>query len=225
MPNQESTLIKLKVGDIAHIGKDENTNRPVPEIDGGSILFGIDAAHGKGKILFDLPDESQRIIMSTDAETAYHATEADTASIADEAQKLSNDAFFDGIVFDGTQLANTVVHYGECNTSANVAAKTVICDNFRLLRGSRITVKYTETNTAANPTLNVNNTGAHAIYHRGSLISSSYLAAGEVHEYVYDGTYWNYVGTVAENVAIWPDPATETLYITTNLRSGDEVRY
>jgi hypothetical protein len=52
------------------------------------------------------------------------------------------------------------------------------------------------TNTAANPTLNVNSTGAKAIMYRGSAITAGYLAANRVYEFVYDGTDYELVGDI-----------------------------
>ena len=60
-------------------------------------------------------------------------------------------------------------------------------------------MKFTVTNTAANPTLNVNNTGAKPIVYRGSAISAGYLAANRVYEFVYDGTNWNLMGDLDTN--------------------------
>ena len=194
MPDNEQTLVRLKVGNLSDIGKDENTNKPTPEVEGGSILFGIydDAASTpgktitKGKILFDLPDGSQRIVMSTDAEFAEKAATADNAITASTASALALDNAIDGVTFNGT---SSITHYATCNTVASQVEKTASCDGFILTPGARIIIKYATTNTASSPTLNVNNTGAKAIYHRGSPINPDYLAAGEVHEYVYDGAY------------------------------------
>lgn len=230
MPNNEQTLVRLKVGNLSDIGKDENTNQPTPEVEGGSILFGIydDATSTpgttvtKGKILFDLPDGSQRIVMSTDAEFAEKAAVADSAIVASSASALALDNAIDGVIFNGT---SGITHYTTCSTAANQAAKTASCDGFTLITGARVIVKYAITNTADNPTLNISNTGARAIYHRGSPINPDYLAAGEVHEYVYDGTYWNYVGTIAENVIITIDDNTKTLFITSPVTNGDGVSY
>ena len=77
--------------------------------------------------------------------------------------------------------------YATCDTAAATAAKvaaTTPGSNFSLETGARITVKFTVTNTAANPTLNVNSTGAKAIYYRGSAISAGYLAANRTYEFV-----------------------------------------
>ena len=51
--------------------------------------------------------------------------------------------------------------YGECSTAAGTAAKTVdAIGDFALATGARILVKFTVTNTANNPTLNVDGSGA-----------------------------------------------------------------
>ncbi len=89
--------------------------------------------------------------------------------------------------------------YATCGTAAAEAAKvatTTPGSNFSLETGARVTVKFTVTNTAANPTLNVNSTGAKAIYYRGSAISAGYLAANRTYEFVYNGTQYELVGDI-----------------------------
>jgi len=231
MPDNERTtpLIKMKVGTITDLA--ENTNYPA--LEPGSVLFAIDAETGKGKILFDLPTElrnsehpeNYRIIMSTDAEFADYATTAGTAqqaNVATAAGVLSNFPPIDGVGFDGSK---SIIHYGVCNTGAAVAAKTVTCQDFGLLTGSRIMVKYTYTNTAENPTLSVNNSPAKPIYYKGAAMPTPYIQANSVHEYVYDGTNWNYVGTLASELGITIDENINTLFITSPIENGDGVSY
>jgi hypothetical protein len=86
--------------------------------------------------------------------------------------------------------------YGECSTEAATAAKTVAVENFALETGAQVKVKFTVTNTASSPTLNVDGTGAKNIMYRGSAISAGYLAANRVYEFVYDGTDWELVGDI-----------------------------
>lgn len=95
------------------------------------------------------------------------------------------------MVVNGT---SNVVNYGTCSTAAATAAKVVSCSNFALITGAEITVKFTTTNTAANPTLNVNSTGAKDIYYRGSAISAGYLAANRTYTFRYNGTQYELVG-------------------------------
>ena len=86
--------------------------------------------------------------------------------------------------------------YSTCSTDAATAAKTVTCANFALATGAKITIKFTVTNTAENPTLNVNSTGAKPIFYRGAAITKSYLAAKRFYTFVYDGTNYELIGDV-----------------------------
>ena len=91
------------------------------------------------------------------------------------------------------------INYGTCSTSAATAAKVVSCTGFTLITGSEITVKFTVTNTASNPTLNVNSTGAKAIYYRGTAITAGYLAANRTYTFRYNGTQYDLVGDIDTN--------------------------
>lgn len=102
-----------------------------------------------------------------------------------------------GLVVDGS--ANCV-NYGVCSTAAGTAAKTVACSGYGLITGSEITVKFSNTNTAANPTLNVNSTGAKAIYYRGAAITAGFLAATRTYTFRYNGTQYELVGDIANTV-------------------------
>ena len=85
--------------------------------------------------------------------------------------------------------------YGSCSTAAATAAKEVtVTTGFSLVTGAKVVVKFTVTNTASNPTLNVNSTGAKAIYYRGAAISAGQLAANRIHEFVYKGTQYELIG-------------------------------
>jgi len=85
--------------------------------------------------------------------------------------------------------------YGTCDTDATTAAKAVSVDNFSLETGARVTVKFTYANSIANPTLNVNNTGAKSIYWRGTALTSStqYWKAGATLDLVYNGVRWEII--------------------------------
>ena len=119
-----------------------------------------------------------------------------TSGTAAKATVLATSRTIDGVSFNGS--AN-IHHYGSCSTAAGTAAKTVACTGFTLATGARITVKFTVTNTAASPTLNVNGTGAKAIYYNGAAISAGYLAANRTYEFVYNGTQYDLVGMVDTN--------------------------
>ena len=114
-----------------------------------------------------------------------HPLQTTVSGNAGSATVLATARTIDGVNFNGSAA---IVHYGECATTAATVAKTVSCTGFALVAGSRIFVKFAESNTATNPTLNVNGTGAKAMYWNNALISGDdTLLAGCVYEFIYDG--------------------------------------
>ena len=98
------------------------------------------------------------------------------------------------------KLSDTYVNtlpYDTCSTAAGTAEKTVSAGDFALETGAMVVVKFTNTNTAANPTLNVSSTSAKAIYYKGAAIPASYLKAGCVYQFVYNGTQWDTIGSIS----------------------------
>lgn len=102
--------------------------------------------------------------------------------------------------------------YGTCSTAAATAAKVVtLATNgaWTLKVGAIIAVKFTATNTAANPTLNVNNTGAKPVYYNTAVLTDANLSyagyASRVHIYAYDGTNYVYLGHSVDNNSTYSD--------------------
>lgn len=98
---------------------------------------------------------------------------------------------------------STITRFGTCSTAASTVAKTVsvTAGTFSLGTGAKVVVKFSNKNTADNPTLNVNNTGAKNIYHNGAQITTGTnkaLLAGAV-EFVYDGAQWHLTGNYVNN--------------------------
>lgn len=100
---------------------------------------------------------------------------------------------------DKHKLEMTNVAFGTCDTAAATAAKVVTISgntNWKLETGAMITVKFTNTNTASNATLNVNGTGAKSIYYNNAVYTSNSSYAGYAKRsitYQYDGTYWVFI--------------------------------
>lgn len=93
-------------------------------------------------------------------------------------------------------------YYAECNTSAGLAAKTVDCPGFVLIKGVEITIKFMVSNTASTSTLtlNVNGTGGKPIRYRNYAIPSpASLAASRIYKFVYDGSDWEFLGDFDTN--------------------------
>ena len=91
------------------------------------------------------------------------------------------------------------LNYGTCSTAAETAAKVVSLPGFALATGAEVTVRFTVTNTASSPTLNVNGTGAKPIQYRNAAIAAGYLAANRTYRFVYDGSSYELVGDVDTN--------------------------
>ena len=83
--------------------------------------------------------------------------------------------------------------YAICSTAAATKSKTVSINDFALFTGATILVKFANTNTHLNPTLNVNNTG------EKELICNKKLIVDNIYEFVYDGTKWVHVNDTTNN--------------------------
>lgn len=87
--------------------------------------------------------------------------------------------------------------YGTSSTASGTAEKVVTIpsdEHFILQQGDVIGVVFTNENTANNPTLNVNSTGAKPIKYNGAVVTTSELwtagEAGILTMFQYDGTNW-----------------------------------
>ena len=103
-------------------------------------------------------------------------------------------------VDDTAGSAATGIFLGTSSTASATAAKEVAITGFTLVTGKIVKITFTNKNTADVPTLNVEGTGAKAIYDEGGVAASStspaYFPAGAVIEFYYDGTNWVYINRV-----------------------------
>ena len=136
---------------------------------------------------------------------AARASASGGASSADVAGKLKTPRAIDGVNFDGSAA---IIHYATCSTAAGTAAKVVSLAGFTLVTGAKVTVRFTVTNTAASPTLNINNTGAKPIQYRNAAITAGALAANRTYTFVYDGSSWELVGDLDSNTTYTAASAT-----------------
>ena len=135
----------------------------------------------------DLDFTAEQFSIDMEALTTRVGTnETDISSLKLTAQQFGVD-----LQSTNTTVTQMQATYGTCSTAGGTAAKTVTCADFALRKGAAVTVKFTYKNTAANPTLNVNGTGAKSIYLNGSALpESAYWGAGETMSFIYDGTNW-----------------------------------
>ena len=141
-------------------------------------------------------DSKGRVTAAATRTVKIPAAPTSVSGNAGSATKLATARTIDGVDFNG---ASAITHYGSCSTAAATAAKTVSLTGFKLVTGAVVFVRFTVTNTAANPTLNVNSTGAKAIQYRNAAVSAGTLAANRVYAFVYDGSAWELIGDVDTN--------------------------
>lgn len=111
-----------------------------------------------------------------------------------------------------------VVYYGTCATAAATGAKVVVCADFALEVGIRLSVKFANANTASVVTMAVNGTTALTVIDENNVALSATSAAlltGTV-IFVYDGTSW----VVQERVANSTTPGTVKLYAGVDSTAG-----
>ena len=111
-------------------------------------------------------------------------------------------AYIGKVSVDNTsyQIGSTL--YLTCSTAADTAVKTISATGFALEDGVTIHVKFVNANTADNPTLNINSTGAKPIMRYGTTAAgntelTSWLANSVV-SLTYDGTNWMMSGSSSE---------------------------
>ena len=112
--------------------------------------------------------------------------------------------------------------YAVCSSSSGTRAKTVSITNFKLVTGTRVSVKFSN-KTSTTPILNVSSTGAKEIklvQTNGTYVSvnsHNSWSAGEIVELIYDGTYWV---AVSSNMCFVSGAQSATVIVGTTYSSG-----
>ena len=151
------------------------------------LLNNAGAAYDTLKELGDLIDDNKDAIDALNDVAAGKANATHTHVISDVSGLQTQ--------LDGKASLTHIHPYGVCSSSATYTTKTVTVDNFSLVEGARVIVKFTNANSASSPKLNVNSTGAIPIVRYGSTAAGSNAAtngweAGAVLAFTYDGTSW-----------------------------------
>lgn len=94
------------------------------------------------------------------------------------------------------------VRIAQSTTQGGTVPKTADLASYSLFLHSMVAVHFT-TPVEASATLNINSTGAKAIYHRGSPILQNVISYGDTALFVYDGTNYNLVAIDSSGSATW----------------------
>lgn len=105
------------------------------------------------------------------------------------------------------------VWYGTCSSSASSTTKSVSISysgstggDFALKTGTTIFVKFSNNNTAANFTLDVNSTGSKGVFKNGGSLyaGGDYMwKGGDVVGFTYDGSYWCMIDSDRASSIYW----------------------
>ena len=178
------------------LGNDPNFSTTIMELVGEKLPLSGGTVTGDLKVEGEASASSFKGSLTGDVTgnvTGSLKGNADTATLAAEATKLATARTIDGIEFNGE---GAIQHFGVCSTAAESKEKVVTCVGYKLATGSRIEVKFSTTNTATEPTLNVNNTGAKPVFYRGAAIGAGNLAANRVYSFVYNGAQYELIGDI-----------------------------
>ena len=171
------------------------------------------------KYLTSVPSE---YVTDTELTAKGYATQSSVSQLSEEILDLKENGTGGG------------AFYGVCSTAADTVAKTVTVEgNFTLKEGAMVAVKFTNANSIASPTLNVNGTGDIPIYRYGTTTAStsttvSGWVAGAVQVFVYDGAGWirdYWSNTTYTNVALGQGYATCSTAETTKAKVGTLSSY
>lgn len=213
---EESKVVWKLTAEVLGMSTDGGETYPYAlSVDGNTILnriyaIGLDASYITTGALVVKDPNSQKTMFSADVDTGIVSISADSVSIGERsvAEELgiqtSNIAYLQQDI-NGlkSSVSSIAASYGSCATAASVQAKVVTCENFTLDEGSLINVKFTNANTATQPTLNVQGTGAKYIYVNNAIMTSTYYwAAGNIKTFLFADGHWNMIDDgVAESLS------------------------
>ena len=113
------------------------------------------------------------------------------------------DITYGGTTMPGGGVSDRNDLFGVCSTEAEATAKVVGIAGFSSGEvGTRISVEFTNGNTATNATLNVNGTGSGQIRFNAAFVTPDMIPPGYTADLIWDGTRWQMINP-ATGESIW----------------------
>ena len=177
----------LHIGMIVHL-KAADSGRVVTVKNSGSAN-GINTYDGNDYVL----STTHWLKLQLRADLKWYEVEGRAMETALAAATAAANAITDAATAQTTANA-AYVKFATCSTAAGTAAKTAALSGFTLRNGASVWISFDNANTVQDAlTLNVESTGAIAIYNQYGAVSSTNPAmfpASQPIEFVYDGAYW-----------------------------------
>ena len=189
----------VKLPTIGNVTKGQQVLVASVEKNGISTLTVL-GSNGSGDAVAMAANTAKHMAMTAEESMAY------TKQMAQSANEKAEQALSHSAVAGKT-------YEGICTTSTPVAEKTLAVDrSFTLVTGTTVIIGFKYGNSAANPTLNVNNTGAKPIMTNG--MPYAYCANETRTLLLYDGTAWQNCGMqlYGESLVLG-DPKKQNIYI------------
>lgn len=201
----------VKLPTIGNVTKGQQVLVASVEKNGISTLTVL-GSNGSGDAVATAANTAQHMAMTAEESMAF------VKQMAQSADKKADKALSHSAVAGKT-------YEGICTTSTPVAEKTLTVDkSFTLVNGTTVIIGFKYGNSAVNPTLNVNNTGAKPIMTNG--MPYVYCANETRTLLLYDGTNWQNCGMqLYGDSLLLGDPKSQNMHLTKNgfqLRSGND---
>ena len=145
-------------------------------------------------------DSNQRFIINTSSIQAYNSSNQKYFEV--NANGLTYGTG-NTAVASQTELTNEInarkAIYGTCSTVAATSPKIIVCDNFSVYTGAKLTIKFTYANSVVNPSFTIQNSSGSTLlaskstYNANAATSSSnplLWGPNTILTFVYDGARW-----------------------------------
>lgn len=173
----------------------------------GSIICILNAMNGDVEItsstplLFEVGDEYKEF-------TVTDNTESFTVKLSDSISFMLIDETTLSPIVPRTSSSGSggpsMYAYGTCNTATGTGIKVVTLadSNFTVSKGSIVAVKFAYTNSIASSSLQLSVAGvtAQIKYLNNTFPSNQHWTAGSIVEFIYDGSAWQVLGNIKDNV-------------------------